>query len=225
MYGDYRKVELGPDEVESGSEGSFERAEYNDVLKAQSRTRIARVLKMIKVSVVTLLAIWGFINIFNTVVRKIPFLNPPVHHGCYCGKSSTEAIAMGCKYDSLAAAWLPEHCRDDDLTAEFDRSGDGPNGTWLYWKDKARTIPITPEEIQWMGDTPDARFHMDYSWHEVHCLFYWRKEHRFRFNGKILDPRSDSEEHILHCGDVWGRKVPYGMGTVSGVRFDTNTEN
>lgn len=66
---------------------------------------------------------------------------------------------------------------------------------------------------------------MDYSWHEVHCLFYWRKEHRFRFNGKILDPRSDSEEHIKHCGKVWGRKATYGTGTVSGVVFDTNSED
>jgi hypothetical protein len=97
---------------------------------------------------------------------------------------------MGCKNDSLAAAWLPEHCRDDELTEEFDHSGDGPSGTvgsntfsllhinslhgaqWLYWKDTRHTIPITPEEIRWVDDTPGARFHMDYSWHEVHCLFY-----------------------------------------------------
>lgn len=163
--------------------------------------------------------------------------------GCYCGTNSKEALAMGCKYDSLAAAWLPEHCRDDELTEEFDHSGDGPNGTvsstsnfptiinslsftqWLYWKDTHHTIPLAPEDVQWLGDIPDARFHMDYSWHEVHCLFYWRKEHRFRYNGKTLDPRSDSEEHIKHCGDIWARKAHYGMGTVSAVVFDTNSEH
>lgn len=68
-----------------------------------------------------------------TILRQVPFFNDhqlsPAHRGCYCGTSSTEAKSMGCKYDSLAAAWLPEHCRDDELTAEFDRSGDGPNGT------------------------------------------------------------------------------------------------
>ena len=95
---------------------------------------------------------------------------------------------------------------------------------WLYWKDKHHTIPITLEEIQYLGDFPDQRFHMDYRWHEVHCLFYWRKEHRFRYNGKTLDPRSDSEEHIEHCGMVWDRKLTYGTGTVSGVVFDTNSE-
>jgi hypothetical protein len=95
---------------------------------------------------------------------------------------------------------------------------------WLYYWDHNHTQRLPADEVQWLADTPDVRFHMDYTWHEVHCLFYWRKEHRFRFNGKTLDPRSDSEEHIIHCGDIWGRKVTYGKGTISGVVLDTNHE-
>lgn len=76
-----------------------------------------------------------------------------------------------------------------------------------------------------IGNIPGARFHVDYSWHEVCCLYYWRKEHRFRFNGEILDPKSDSQEHIKHCGMVWGRKITCGTGTVSSVVFDTNAED
>ena len=33
---------------------------------------------------------------------------------CDCGPSIAEALNRGCKYDSLAAAWLPPHCRDDE---------------------------------------------------------------------------------------------------------------
>jgi len=213
MPGDYRKIETGSE--------AFEPAEYNVGSKAHSRPKIASALRIMKYSLVALLSVWGFISIFMTMLRQVPVFNgypfSPARHGCYCGTSSTEAKSMGCKYDSLAAAWLPERCRDDELTAEFDRSGDGPNGTWLYWRDTHHTIPITPEEIQYLGDTPGARFHMDYSWHEVHCLFYWRKEHRFRFNGKILDPRSDSEEHIKHCGAVWDRKATYGISVYADV--------
>lgn len=91
------------------------------------------VLRIMKFSLVAFLSVWGFINIFMTIVRQVPFLNGDSlssgPQGCYCGTSSAEAKSMGCKYDSLAAAWLPEHCRDDELTAEFDHSGDGPNGT------------------------------------------------------------------------------------------------
>lgn len=229
--------------IENGSTEPNDHEEYDGAVhNVLLRSRSERIFGVIKFALIAFLSLWGFINISLNVFNQVSILFGPDRRGCYCGTTSTEAIAMGCKYDSLAAAWLPDHCRDDELTAEFDRSGDGPNGTvcqskvvstctmtdivlqWLYFKDTHHTIPISVEEIQWLGDTPDERFHMDYSWHEVHCLFYWRKEHRFRLNGKTLDPRSDTEEHIKHCGMVWARKATYGTGTVSGVVFDTNHE-
>jgi hypothetical protein len=33
---------------------------------------------------------------------------------CSCGRNLAEARANGCKYDSVAAAWLPPACRDDE---------------------------------------------------------------------------------------------------------------
>ncbi|KAH6648218.1 hypothetical protein BKA67DRAFT_540026 [Truncatella angustata] len=47
---------------------------------------------------------------------------------CNYGNSVAEARSMGCVYDSLATAWLPQYCRDIELTAEFERSGHGPTG-------------------------------------------------------------------------------------------------
>ncbi|KAI0159056.1 hypothetical protein BJ166DRAFT_529259 [Pestalotiopsis sp. NC0098] len=205
MLGDYRKIENGSTEPNDHDE--YDGAVHNVLLRSRSE----RIFGVLKFALIAFLSLWGFINISLNVFNQVSILFGPDRRGCYCGTTSTEAIALGCKYDSLAAAWLPDHCRDDELTAEFDRSGDGPNGTWLYFKDTHHTIPISVEEIQWLGDTPDERFHMDYSWHEVHCLFYWRKEHRFRLNGKTLDPRSDTEEHIKHCGMVWARKATYGI--------------
>ncbi|KJZ70273.1 hypothetical protein HIM_10354 [Hirsutella minnesotensis 3608] len=145
------------------------------------------------------------------------------HHpnSCDCGNSTAEAISLGCKYDSLAAAWLPEHCRDDELTVEFERSGPGENGTWIYWADTAHSIEIGVEEIAKMADSPDLRFHMSSHWHVIHCIFYWRKQYRARFNGKIVEPRSDTEEHIKHCGKIF--QDP-GYGTVAGVPFNTDKE-
>ena len=140
---------------------------------------------------------------------------------CDCGNSTAEAVALGCKYDSLAAAWLPEHCRDDDLTAEFERSGPGVDGKWTYWSDSAHTKEISVEEISQMGGNPELRFHMTGHWHVIHCIFYWRKEHRARFNGKMVEPRSDSEEHIKHCGNIF---LDPGHDTVAGVALNTDME-
>lgn len=70
-------------------------------------------------------------NIFNpasdtTTTTEAGFVS------CSCGESVAEAISRGCKYDLLASAWLPKQCRDDELSAEFDRSGPGLDGEWTY---------------------------------------------------------------------------------------------
>ncbi|KAI1336265.1 hypothetical protein F5Y15DRAFT_209274 [Xylariaceae sp. FL0016] len=139
---------------------------------------------------------------------------------CYCGETTTEARQRGCKYDSLAAAWLPDHCRDDELTAEFEQSGDGPDGRWLYWADKQHTKPLTLEQIAEMGNDANATFHMSGQWHVVHCFFFWRKEHRSRFNGKFVEGRFDGEEHILHCQRM---VLAPPMYTKSGVTLDADS--
>ncbi|KAI3546925.1 hypothetical protein CABS01_01157 [Colletotrichum abscissum] len=146
----------------------------------------------------------------------------PAVTSCDCGNSTAEAVTLGCKYDSLAAAWLPEHCRDDELTAEFERSGPGPDGQWTYWADTAHTQEISVEEIAKMADNQEEmRFHMSGHWHVLHCIFYWRKEYRARFNGKIVEPRSDNEKHIKHCGKIF---LDPGYGTVAGVALNTDMD-
>lgn len=65
------------------------------------------------------------------------------------------------------------------------------------------------------------RFHMSYDWHVVHCVYYWIKQYHTRTNGKIVEPRSDSEGHIRHCGNVIRNKV---WGTVAGVVLNTDFE-
>lgn len=138
---------------------------------------------------------------------------------CYCGESTDEARERGCKYDALCAAWLPEHCRDDELTDEFENSGDGPDGKWLYWADAKHTVPLTVEQVAELGNDPNATFHMSGQWHVTHCFFFWRLEHRSRFSGKFIEGRSDSEKHIHHC-----RKVIQNPqnGVVAGVTLNAD---
>jgi hypothetical protein len=143
----------------------------------------------------------------------------PACETCDCGNSTEEAVALGCKYDSLAAAWLPPHCRDDELTAEFERAG--PGGKWTYWVDIEHAKEISIEDISKYANNQELRFYMTGEWHFYHCIYYWRKEHRARFNGKIVEPRSDSEEHIKHCGQIF---LEPGNHTVAGVALNTDTD-
>ncbi|RAQ62083.1 hypothetical protein AFCA_012967 [Aspergillus flavus] len=176
-------------------------------LLSSPRTRIARD------TFICLLALWGLISIAHNIFLAAR-RNAPRKH-CYCGNSTSEAISLGCKFDSLAAAWLPPYCRDDELTAEFERSGPGPNGSWDYFADDYHKIPMTLEEVAALGDNQSAKVMMTREWHVVHCLFYWRKQFRVRFReaqGGIVEPSFDSETHINHCisvilEDSWGTEA------------------
>ncbi|KAJ3497282.1 hypothetical protein NLG97_g2017 [Lecanicillium saksenae] len=122
--------------------------------------------------------------------------------GCDCGRSIKEAKELGCKFDTLASAWLPSHCRDSELTAQFDRAGDGPNGTWTYWLDRQKTRAISIEELAALADTPEAVFYNSHRWHIVHCMYYWRKAVRARRLGTTVEPRYNSEGHAAHCAQM-----------------------
>ena len=191
----------------------------------RSLTALPARVKVLRDLLVYMLALWGFCSI---LLQALPAQHFHVREaitevqspqGCDCGDSIAEARSLGCKFDSLSMAWLPEHCRDDELTAEFDTAGSGPNGTWVYYADTEHTIEVDVETVASMGNDPTARVHMDKTWHTIHCIFYWRKQFRTRLNGKIVEPRSDSEAHIKHCGMVLQEP---GYGTISGVALNTD---
>lgn len=198
------------------------RSSWRHMTDLSSSSRLGRYSALLKNVALYALAIWGL----WTIVSR-PFLTPGLRAnnaeaqslGCSCGDSVDEALSLGCKFDALAMAWLPEHCRDDELTAEFDTTGKGPGGSWVYYADTAHTIEVDVSEVAAMGDDPSKRVHMDNDWHQIHCIYYWLKLHRSRSNGKIVEPRSDTEGHIRHCGMVF-QGPPFG--TISGVALDTN---
>jgi hypothetical protein len=157
-------------------------------------------------------AIYGIYVYFNGA--------PPMPVTCYCGTTIAEARTLGCKFDSLSVSWLPKHCRDDELTAEFDRSGPGPNGEWSYWADLNATQPITVEEASMLAGNPPSRaaFYSTYGWHVAHCAFFWRKEFRQRAKGLMFEKRHDKESHIQHCYTWFMKELPLNStGTIAFV--------
>ncbi|KAL4908814.1 hypothetical protein BDW74DRAFT_145369 [Aspergillus multicolor] len=155
------------------------------------------------------LALWGLGSIpiqLSHLIRPLP-PSPDVYRPqtlptdlnlCDCGSTIDEAMARKCVYDSLATAWLPPHCRDDALTAEFDRSGPEPDGSWPYFADANGTIPIGKAQIALLGDGQRTFWSLR-DWHIAHCLFYWEKFIRMRETGAVMERRFDTVNHARHC--------------------------
>ena len=102
--------------------------------KTSTKTkRVHRYASLFGTVIVYSLALWGLVSILQRAFEAyshrhyhevFPTYNLQLE-GCDCGKSVAEAVSLGCKFDALSMAWLPEHCRDDELTAEFDTTGKG----------------------------------------------------------------------------------------------------
>ncbi|TAQ87795.1 hypothetical protein B7494_g3899 [Chlorociboria aeruginascens] len=220
-----------------------ENGDYNQALEQiqkHLRKQRRRYFVLVKNVIVYALALWGIINLINQAILK-GFLHEdqPYEHihehphevttletqpetqpqttirpSCACGNSTIEAIALGCVYDSLSPAWLQPHCHDHSLVTEFDRLGDGPDGTWTYYADRNHTQELSMDQLKLMADDPEARFHVSWEWHVVHCYMYWIKMFREKSGGATVEARFNNEGHIRHCAKVFQKPV---WGTSSGV--------
>ncbi|KAK4216775.1 hypothetical protein QBC37DRAFT_80813 [Rhypophila decipiens] len=99
---------------------------------------------------------------------------------CYCGTSVSEAVSLNCKFDSLSTSWLPPHCRDDELTALFERAGPGPNGEWTYYRTQPHlgdnltaAAKFTVDELALLSEKSEAERQVvaTVEWHDKHCFF------------------------------------------------------
>lgn len=136
---------------------------------------------------------------------------------CSCGTSHAEALSRGCKFDGIAAAFLPAHCRDDELLEEFDRSGENPDGSWNYWRDPKMQHRLNLSELGELADQQEP-FYASQMWHVVHCTFNWRKQFRQPKTGVVIEHEADSIHHVTHCEDIFKMRIPLTqIATISGV--------
>ncbi|KAF2818570.1 hypothetical protein CC86DRAFT_433404 [Ophiobolus disseminans] len=90
---------------------------------APSTKRVHRYMGILRSLLVYSLAFWGFLSIIQKLAvvyrNHLGAFSSQNHrlHGCDCGETVAEAMALGCKFDALSMTWLPKHCRDDELTA------------------------------------------------------------------------------------------------------------
>ncbi|GKZ36053.1 hypothetical protein AbraIFM66950_006928 [Aspergillus brasiliensis] len=185
------------------------------IVKDTPRRRFAYLkLEGISTVILLLLATLGVIDLcyraysgFHTTSHIHLHPNTPPKPGisCNCGDTLAEALSNNCKYDSLAAAWLPPACRNDDLTSAFEQAGSNPDGSWPYFADLSMTRPLSLEEVSMLPDTRTGGgevgnvFYTTRRWHLVHCIYYWKKLFLAQELGTIIERRYDSVGHIEHC--------------------------
>ncbi|PWY65925.1 hypothetical protein BO83DRAFT_392021 [Aspergillus eucalypticola CBS 122712] len=141
-------------------------------------------LKVEEISAVVLLlvATFGIIDLCYQAYSSIRTMDHNHLHAttqrepdisCNCGDTITEALSNNCRYDSLAAAWLPPACRNDDLTTAFEKAGSNHDGSWPYFAEVNMTRPLSLEEVSMLPDTRtgggEARnvFFTTHRWHLV----------------------------------------------------------
>lgn len=209
--------------------GSTTTTVLNTLPRRELFPRYQKSIAILKDLILLALAIPTLITLFRQAVHHIHPSDPRHSEykpgealpGCNCGNSVAQALQLNCKYDTLAAAWLPPHCIDAELTALFDRSGDGPNGTWTYWADQKHTKEIPVEDLGALADEPEGgTFYSTHRWHLVHCFFYWRKAIRSKTIGVTLEERYDTESHAVHCSRMMD--ADSSRGSVSGVALNSN---
>ncbi|KAK8013577.1 hypothetical protein PG991_009170 [Apiospora marii] len=146
---------------------------------------------------------------------------------CDCGSSVREALSRECVYDALSAGWLPPYCRDAELTAQFEAAGPEPDGRWTYYADGQGQETLDAAQLGLLADGGGGggktTFWATREWHIQHCLFYWRKHHRMRHTGAVMEARFDTDEHVRHCLFYWRKHHRMRhTGAVMEARFDTD---
>lgn len=106
---------------------------------------------------------------------------------------------MGCKFDLLSSAWLPDHCIDADLSREFAERGPNRIGSWVYYKDKTGSSEVKLQDLGQYAERQGDLFWTTHEWHIMQCVYNWRKLHR----PVTMEARYNTEEYASHCAHTF----------------------
>ncbi|KAI0865154.1 hypothetical protein F4860DRAFT_346240 [Xylaria cubensis] len=182
---------------------------------SRRRSRLHTAVLWLGRLVILALSLYSLITLSASAVKYIHNATLPP---CHCGSSVQEARARGCKYDSLSTSWLPDHCRDDELTALFERAGPGPNGAWPYHASRNNQSKLyTIEEVSYFAEKPDREriVFSTIDWHDKHCFYLLVKQLRGKSKMEYIG-FPDATAHAEHCATAMTEGIP-GNKVVIGV--------
>ena len=128
-----------------------------------------------------------------------------------CGSTPAEARNLFCRFDLMAAAWVPPECYNEELSESFLRSGN-----WTWYEDREATCIAPIEKIR-EGNYKYLLSSNDF--HLQHCLYNWQRLLHALHSGKPLDSKVINLNHTEHCSDMLynglapdpaGAYVPFG---------------
>ncbi|KAF4999671.1 hypothetical protein FDECE_11425 [Fusarium decemcellulare] len=187
---------------------------------SKAKVYIFQILRILSLLTVGCLALFGLFHLVLSVHEALPVKSK---HVCFCGDSVADAINLGCKYDFLASVWLPPHCIDEELSAEFEKAGPGKNGAWTYYADSFGTKQLAVQDVPSYADRPGGLYYATKEWHLVHCFFYWRKQIRSSSTGVTVEPRYNNEGHAIHCGKMlYQNATMQDVATLMGAALDSD---
>ena len=157
------------------------------------------------------LALYGLHRLSQETSKRVNDIAKPAV--CICGSSIIEAKSKDCRFDSLGTSWLPPACRDDELTAEFERSGPLKGGAWPYYKDLRKTHLLNVEDLANLADKESGArtYYMTTEWYIARWLFHWRKS----FLDTATDGRKISSWH--HCANLYLEGTPRDQISTAGL--------
>jgi hypothetical protein len=192
-YQDLQSPESLADDIEST--GNVEQSNFPS--PPDPKTWRAKLKKVLLVAVV----IWGT---FSILWNAWEFVHVKLEdRSCRCGNSIHEALKNKCVYDPLQLAWLPPHCRDDEITDAFRHAAPAMfNYTWPYYAvhDKNSRI-LTEEEVGQFAETGQV-YYAVHAHHLAHCIFNWMKEVRVPKTKITIPKRVRGLGHAAHCSTV-----------------------
>lgn len=180
--------------VEENSSDGFEHLEGHHAA-SRIESNDPKLVLRVRYAFLLLLATFGFVDLTYRAYTLIQSRKPI---SCNCGETVEEAIANSCRYDSIAAAWLPPACRNDELLEQFEISGPNSDGSWTYYADKNKTQILSLEEVSMLPKT-GSHFFTTHQWHLVHCAYYWKKMFLAAEAGTVIEARYNNLAHINHC--------------------------
>ena len=166
----------------AGESDAFERLEKPAHLLGRSR-HLVQYLPCLIASIMALIVVG--------IVTLVQHSQPRDISRESCGNSSHEALSLGCSFDVMTFAWLPDRCFDKELVDDFLALKD-----WNWYLD-ARGQRIADSASVIAGDYDMVYVKNEY--HMYHCTFLWRKMHRATLAGKVLDGYIGDMHHTAHC--------------------------
>jgi len=116
-------------------------------------------------------------------------------HKTLCGKSSAEAISLGCTFDQMTWSWYPPHCphyANDEFIAVED---------WRFYENWNSTEAVTGEkwtqaldnELDLWGERRE---------HLTHCVYMFLSVGQILRDETAYSTKLSEYEHLAHCSEV-----------------------